>query len=176
MGTLSHLARHPFTVAILLTTLTGGTQAGQPVLEEVIVTAQKRVENIQDIPITVNVVSGELLDNFTIRNTNDLAASVPGLIIQETPQNLSQVTIRGLGTGAGGESLDQSVGLFIDGIWAGRIREFQAALFDVERVEVIKGAQTTLLGKNTSLGAINIITRRPTSMAPSMYSTISRTT
>lgn len=130
-------------------------------LEEVIVTAQKRSENVQDIPITINVVTGDRLDDFSIRDTNDLGSAVPGLTIQPTPQNLSQVTVRGLGTGAGGESLDQSVGLFIDGIWAGRIREFQASLFDVERVEVIKGTQTSLLGKNTSLGAISIVSRRP---------------
>ena len=131
------------------------------VLEEVIVTARKQVETVQDIPLTVNVVSGELLNNFTIRDSWDLADTVPGLTIQHTPQNLAQVTLRGLGTGSAGESLDQSVGLFIDGIWAGRIREFQTALYDVERVEIIKGTQTTQLGKNTSLGAISVITRRP---------------
>jgi iron complex outermembrane receptor protein len=144
-----------------LTLLAGVVQAQNNVLEEVIVTAQKRVENVQDIPVTINVVTGETLDIFSIRDTNDLANSVPGLVIQATPQNLSQITVRGLGTGAGGESLDQSVGLFIDGVWAGRLREFQAALFDVERVEVIKGTQSTLLGKNTSLGAISILSRRP---------------
>ena len=131
------------------------------VLEEVLVTAQKRTENVQDIPITVNVVDAELIDNFSIRTTTDLAESVPGMVIQHTPQNLAQVTIRGLGTGAASESLDQSVGLFIDGIWTGRIREFQSSLFDVERVEVIKGTQNTLLGKNTSLGALSIISVRP---------------
>ncbi len=135
--------------------------AEQLVLEEIIVTAQKRVENVQEIPLTVNVVEGMSLDNFNIRDTSDLAASVPGLIIQPTPQNLAQVTVRGLGTGSGGESLDQSVGLFIDGIWAGRIREFQASLFDIERIEVIKGTQTNLLGKNTSLGAVSVVTRKP---------------
>ncbi len=138
-----------------------GAQAAEAALEEIIVTAQKRDENVQDIPITINVVNGAMLDRFSIRDTNDLASSVPGLVIQETPQNLSQVTVRGLGTGAGGESLDQSVGLFIDGVWAGRIREFQASLFDLERVEVIKGSQTALLGKNTSLGAVSIVSRRP---------------
>ena len=153
--------RASFTGALLLVVSSSYSQAQQPVLEEVIVTAQKRVENVQDVPITINVVTGEMLDNFSIRDANDLADAVPGLVIQETPQNLSQITVRGLGTGAGGESLDQSVGLFIDGIWAGRIREFQAALFDVERIEVIKGSQTTLLGKNTSLGAISIVSRRP---------------
>lgn len=132
-----------------------------PVLEEVLVTAQKRVENVQDIPMTINVVEGFSLDQFTIRNTTDLADSVPGLVIQHTPQNLAQVAIRGLGTGSASESLDQSVGLFIDGIWSGRIREFQTALFDLERVEVIKGTQTALLGKNTSLGALSLVSKRP---------------
>lgn len=150
-----------FTLGVLLVSMTGRAQAQYNVLEEVIVTAQKRVENVQDIPVTINVVTGEALEAFNIRNTNDLANSVPGLVIQETPQNLSQITVRGLGTGAAGESLDQSVGLFIDGVWSGRIREFQAALFDIERIEVIKGTQTTLLGKNTSLGAISVLSRRP---------------
>jgi iron complex outermembrane receptor protein len=148
-------------IAILLNLYAGSAQAEYVALEEVVVTAQKRVENVQEIPVTISVVTGDMLDNFSIRDANDLAASVPGLTIQHTPQNLSQVAIRGLGTGSGGESLDQSVGLFIDGIWAGRIREFQTALFDIERVEVIKGTQTTLLGKNTSLGAVSIVTRRP---------------
>jgi iron complex outermembrane recepter protein len=140
---------------------TAQAQQEERVLEEVIVTAQKRVENVQDIPMTINVVDGGSLDQFTIRNTNDLAESVPGLVIQHTPQNLAQVAIRGLGTGSASESLDQSVGLFIDGVWSGRIREFQTALFDLERVEVIKGTQTALLGKNTSLGALSIVSKRP---------------
>jgi len=147
--------------AAALLAVSAGAGAQDNVLEEVLVTAQKRVENVQEIPVTINVVTGDILDEFNIRDTNDLANSVPGLIIQETPQDLSQVTVRGLGTGSGGESLDQSVGLFIDGVWAGRIREFQASLFDVERIEVIKGTQTALLGKNTSLGAISILSRRP---------------
>ncbi len=148
-------------IALSVLVLATATNASDTLLEEVIVTAQKRAENVQDIPVTINVVTGELLDSFSLRNSNDLGDAVPGLTIQATPQNLAQVTLRGLGTGSGGESVDQSVGLFIDGIWAGRIREFQASLFDVERIEVIKGTQTALLGKNTSLGAISIISRRP---------------
>lgn len=156
------LISKPIKRSLFCLSLISAQSLAQPlVLEEIIVTAQKRAENVQDIPVTINVVMGDQLDKFSIRDTNDLAASVPGLTIQHTPQNLSQVTMRGIGTGAGGESLDQSVGLFIDGIWAGRIREFQASLFDVERIEVVKGTQTALLGKNTSLGAISIISRRP---------------
>ncbi|MEP5569614.1 MAG: TonB-dependent receptor, partial [Halioglobus sp.] len=150
-----------FSAATLLFWAPIVSQAQTLVLEEVLVTAQKRVESVQDIPITVNVINNDVLDSFVIRNTNDLADSVPGLTIQSTPQNLAQVAIRGLGSGSAAESLDQSVGLFVDGIWAGRIREFQASLFDLERVEVIKGTQTNILGKNTSLGAVSIVSKRP---------------
>lgn len=131
------------------------------ILEEVIVTAQKRVENVQAIPVTINVMPGEEIEDFRIRNIVDLANFIPGLAILPTPQNLANITVRGLGTGAGNETYDQSVGLFIDGIYSGRQREFQASLFDLERVEIIKGTQNTLLGKNTSLGAISVVTQRP---------------
>lgn len=161
--TLQNAALRWLTPALTIAGYSGAVLAQESplVLEEVIVTAQKRVENVQDIPMTINVVDGNTIDQFSIRNTSDLADSVPGLIIQHTPQNLAQVTVRGLGTGSASESLDQSVGLFIDGVWSGRVREFQASLFDIERVEVIKGTQTALLGKNTSLGALSIVSRRP---------------
>ena len=135
--------------------------AQELILDEVIVTAQKRVENVQAIPVTINVMPGEEIEDFRIRNIVDLASFVPGLAILPTPQNLANITVRGLGTGAGNETYDQSVGLFIDGIYSGRQREFQASLFDLERVEIIKGTQNTLLGKNTSLGAISVVTQRP---------------
>ncbi len=159
LNTVSRWSAAVLAIASLSGTAHGND--GPRLLEEVIVTAQKRVENVQDIPMTINVVDALTIDQFTIRDTVDLANFVPGLIIQHTPQNLAQVTVRGLGTGSASESLDQSVGLFIDGIWSGRIREFQTSLFDVERVEVIKGTQTMLLGKNTSLGAVSVVSRRP---------------
>lgn len=151
----------------LYATLMLATFAGDPaiaqdlILEEVLVTAQKRVENVQAIPVTINVMPGEDIDNFRIRNITDLASFIPGLAILPTPQNLANITVRGLGTGAGNETYDQSVGLFIDGIYAGRQREFQASLFDLEQIEIIKGTQNALLGKNTSLGAISVITQKP---------------
>ncbi len=164
MGRIRPVPRKgPCAAAVIASALSAVSplHASEGVLEEVFVTAQKRTENVQDIPLTINVVDRSILENFSIRDTLDLASAVPGLTIQHTPQNLAQVTVRGLGTGSAGESLDQSVGLFIDGVWAGRIREYQASLFDVERVEVIKGSQTALLGKNTSLGAVSVVTRRP---------------
>ena len=137
------------------------TSAEQLILEEVIVTAQKRAENVQVIPVTINVMPGDEIENFRIRTIVDLASYIPGLAILPTPQNLANITIRGLGTGAGNETYDQSVGLFIDGVYAGRQREFQASLFDVDRIEIIKGTQNSLLGKNTSLGAISVVSRKP---------------
>ncbi len=98
---------YPLLRALVLALVAGNAQGQGNVLVEVIVTAQKRAENVQDIPVTINVVTGESLEVFNIRDANDLANSVPGLVIQQTPQNLSQVTMRGLGTGSGGESLDQ---------------------------------------------------------------------
>ena len=107
-------------------------------LEEVIVTAQKRSESVQEIPLTVAVVTGETLEQFSINNATDLAQSVPGLEISPAPQGLSSPKIRGLGTGVGAENMEQSVGLFLDGVWTGKTRDLQSALFDVARVEVIK--------------------------------------
>jgi iron complex outermembrane recepter protein len=130
-------------------------------LEEVIVTAQKRAESIQDIPMTVAVVSGQTMNEFAIFTATDLAQSVPGLEISPAPQGLSSPKIRGLGTGVGAENMEQSVGLFIDGVWTGKTRDLQSALYDVNRVEVVKGTQTSQLGKNTSLGAIMIMSNRP---------------
>ena len=96
--------KKPFTLAlsgIAVLLGQGGHATAQEsslALEEVIVTAQKRAENVQNIPLTINVLDGSLLDDFSIRDTNDLGNSIPGLTIQATPQNLSQVTVRGLGT------------------------------------------------------------------------------
>lgn len=139
--------------------LTAGAEVQQ--LEEVLVTSQKRVQNVQDIPVTINVLDGKMLTELNVRTTQDLANFVPGLVIQEAPHNLLNITIRGVGTQAGSETFDQSVGLFVDGVYAGRQREFQSALFDIQRVEVIKGGQASLLGKNTSLGALSLITTKP---------------
>ena len=137
------------------------TQSYGQMLEEVIVTAQKRSESVQEIPLTVAVVTGETLEQFSINNATDLAQSVPGLEISPAPQGLSSPKIRGLGTGVGAENMEQSVGLFLDGVWTGKTRDLQSALFDVARVEVIKGTQTSQLGKNTSLGAIMVMSNRP---------------
>jgi len=147
--------------AILITASFSVSVSAQLVLEEMIVTAQKRSEILQDIPISVSVVTSETLNDFSIDTAEDLATIVPGFTIEPAPQGLLAGKIRGLGTGVGVESLDQSVGLFIDGVWSGRPRDLQGALLDLQQVEIVKGSQTSQLGKNTSLGAIQLLSQRP---------------
>lgn len=145
------------------TTTTGAAaQTDSPrALEEVVVTAQKRAESLQDVPVTVNALSSENLVDAGAENLFEVANLVPGMVFSRAPDDGLALTLRGLGTPARTQSFDQSVALFLDGTFMGKGRMYSAAFFDVERMEIIKGTQSTLLGKNSSLGAISIITRKP---------------
>jgi len=157
----------PLAVAIALTPMLSlsasfaAENSGAFTLEEVVVTAQKRAQSIQDIPLTVNAVSGEDLSDFGVDNLFKLADLIPGMVFSRAPDDGLALTLRGLGTPARTQSFDQSVALFLDGMFLGKGRMYSSAFFDVERVEVIKGTQSTLLGKNTSLGALSLTTTKP---------------
>ena len=138
-----------------------GTVALAATLEEVVVTAQKREQSLQDVPITISALSGENLEDFGVNDLFEVANLVPGMVFSRAPDDGLALTLRGLGTPARTQSFDQSVALFLDGMFVGKGRMYSSAFFDVERMEVIKGTQSTLLGKNTSLGAISIITKKP---------------
>lgn len=131
-----------------------------PALEEIIVTAQKREESLQDVPIAVSVVSGEKIAELDIRNLEALAPYVPNFYQTATPTS-NVVIIRGIGSGPNA-GFEQSVGTFKDGVYLGRARQTLAPLFDLERVEVLKGPQSILFGKNTVAGAVNIHSVQPT--------------
>ena len=128
-------------------------------LDDIIVTAQKRETKLEKTPMTINVVTGDLVAAQGIGEIKGLAAKVPGLTLNESPGGLSGVAIRGVGTSAGSQVFEQSVGLFVDGIYHPRSRQYRDALFDVERVEVVKGSQGVLFGKNTSVGAVAVISK-----------------
>lgn len=130
-------------------------------LEEIVVTARKREQNIQEIPTTVSVVNGDLLKSFDVMDFDELDAFVPGLIFTRQPGNNFSLTIRGIGSSAGQQAFEQSVVSYIDGVYGGYQKDFSVALFDLERAEVLKGTQSGILGKNASVGAINIVTRKP---------------
>jgi len=133
----------------------------QTLLEEVVVTAQKRSQSVSDVPITVNALTGNDIEEFGVGDLFEMANLVPGLVFSRAPDDGLALTIRGLGTPARTQSFDQSVALFLDGLFLGKGRMYSSGIFDLDRVEVIKGTQSTLLGKNTSLGAISIVTKTP---------------
>jgi len=130
-------------------------------LETVIVTAQRRSTRLEKTPVTVSVLSGETIARRGVRELKQLKASVPGLTINESPGGLPQVSVRGVGTSAANQLFEQSVGLFLDGVYQPRAREYRDSLFDLNQIEVIKGAQGVLYGKNTSVGAITITSANP---------------
>ncbi|MFK8042979.1 TonB-dependent receptor [Congregibacter sp.] len=144
----------PLIAAVSLATqsLTVGAQQ----LEEVIVTAQKRAESLQDVPISVSAIQGEKIQDAGIPNMAALADYVPNLHIADAPVN-TNIYMRGVGSG-NNQGFEQSVGMYIDGVYMGRGRQYRAAFLDVERVEVLRGPQGTLFGRNTVAGAVNITT------------------
>lgn len=124
------------------------------VLEEVIVTAQKRTQSLQDVPISVSAVSGEKIQEAGIYTMTALASHVPNLHIAEAPVN-TNIYMRGVGSG-NNQAFEQSVGMYIDGVYMGRGRQYRSPFMDVDRVEVLRGPQGTLFGKNTVAGAISV--------------------
>lgn len=130
-------------------------------LGDIVVTAQKRETKLEKTPMTINVLSGEQVASMGVIEIKSLSAAVPGFTMHESPGNLSGVSLRGVGTSAGSQVFEQSVGLFVDGVYHPRARQYRDALFDVERVEVVKGSQGVLFGKNTSVGAVSVISRGP---------------
>ncbi len=129
-------------------------------LEEIVVTAQKREQSLQDVPISISVVSGEVIREAGIDNIEDLQAYVPNLQMSETGIS-TQLYVRGIGTG-NNQGFEQSVGQYIDGIYYGRQQLIRAPFFDMDRIEVLRGPQGTLFGKNTIAGALNMTTAKPT--------------
>jgi len=128
-------------------------------LEEVIVTATKRAESLQDVPISVSALQGEKIQEAGIPNMAALADYVPNLHIANAPVN-TNIYMRGVGSG-NNQGFEQSVGMYIDGVYMGRGRQYRNAFLDLERVEVLRGPQGTLFGRNTVAGAVNIITASP---------------
>lgn len=136
-------------------------QQGQ--LEEVVVTAQKREQSIQDVPISMTAVGGEALRMRSIEGIANLNGIAPNVSFRESPGTtmISIVAIRGAVAGNPAIWMDPPVGMYIDGVYVGKS---QGSVFDVvelERVEVLRGPQGTLFGRNTAGGAINFITRKP---------------
>lgn len=129
---------------------------------EIVVTATKREVTLQDVPVAVTVTTAQTIERAHIRDIRDLATIVPSLRVGER-QNPSNTNffIRGFGNGANNAGIEPSVGVFIDGVYRSRSAAQIADLPDVQRVEVLRGPQSTLFGKNASAGVISIVTKEP---------------
>ena len=146
-------------LALLLSSV-AFTQIAHAQIEEVIVTAQKRAESQQDVPISIQTVTGDLLEQIGITNTDDLGVMVPGL--QMAQGGIANVAfIRGLGNQDASGAQEGSVATYVDGMWFGSVTGSALTFHNIERVEVLKGPQGTLFGRNTTGGVINIITKDP---------------
>ena len=131
-------------------------------VDEIVVTAQKRTQSLQDVPIVVTAVNAQQLQDAGVRDIKDLTVVTPGLTVTTTGSNTSTTArIRGIGTVGDNVGLESSVGVVIDGVYRPRNGVAFGDLGDLERIEVLKGPQGTLFGKNTSAGVINILTKRP---------------
>ncbi|WP_372748038.1 TonB-dependent receptor [Litorivivens sp.] len=126
------------------------------VIEEVIVTAQKRAENIRDVPISITALSEDFINDVGITDIGELSQFAPNLVINATPYT-GFVAMRGLGSG-NNKGFERSVALVIDGVYYGRQDYLFEALTDAQRVEVLRGPQGTLFGKNAIAGALNVTT------------------
>jgi iron complex outermembrane receptor protein len=130
-------------------------------IQTVVVTAQKRSESVQDIPVSVTVVSGDSLTQSGVKDLVQAATLIPGVVFSRAPDDGLALTFRGLGTAARSQAFELSEAMFVDGTFMGKGRLYTTSIFDVERMEFIKGTESTFLGKNASLGAVSVITRQP---------------
>ena len=132
-------------------------------IEEIVVTAQYREQRIQDIPISMQAFSGEDLLGMRILTPKDLASIVPGLFMNESSLNQTdpEFTLRGIGTNSNSSNQNPTLPLYVSGVAVPYNGMIAHALFDMDRIEVLKGPQGTLYGRNTTGGAVNFIPRRP---------------
>jgi iron complex outermembrane receptor protein len=132
-----------------------------PEIETITVTAQLRSQKLQDVPISISAVNSDFINETGSQNVSDLQKYVPGLRIDSTSTTQPVFTIRGISTNDFGVGTDPAVGIFVDGVYSARSGEALIFFDDVDRVEVLKGPQGTLFGRNTAAGAISIVTNKP---------------
>ncbi|MEM6513724.1 MAG: TonB-dependent receptor plug domain-containing protein, partial [Pseudomonadota bacterium] len=165
-GDLSQRYFTPNTVLAVLASLAAAAlttpvsaQENEPFLEEIIVTAQKRADNLQDTSLSITAFSADRLNQLGIENVTDLRNAVPGLTINDSVTPF--ISIRGVSSNSDLPTGDPAVATHINGVYVGRPSATRGAFYDLERIEVLRGPQGILYGRNATGGSINIISRRP---------------
>ena len=156
---MKSIHRAQFKITLLAIALAPLPALSQPMLEEVIVTAQKREQGLQDVPISVEAFSAEQIDNLSAQDIADLGVFAPNVEIDRAA-NQPSYRIRGIGTSDFGVGADPAVGVYQDGVYIGRSGGSKVAFNDIARVEILNGPQGTLFGRNAAAGAIQYITNQ----------------
>ena len=141
----------------------GSAESVQPVvIQEIVVTAQKREQSQQDIPVAINVLTSETMEQMRIVNSRDIVAFTPSMSWSSTfSESTPNIYLRGVGSGHFRSTAGSPIGIYSDHVFIGTNLGHGFQLFDMERVEILKGPQGTLYGKNTTAGLVNFITRKP---------------
>ncbi len=141
--------------------LSQSSPQSRPALEEITVTARKREEGLNDVPIAITAMSGDMIQQNNLSDISGLAEQLPNVSFGEAFTSSDRFAIRGISTNGTNVGFEQAVGFNVDGFYFGRSRFGQTMFLDLERVEILKGPQNTLIGKNNTAGAINMVTRKP---------------
>ncbi len=152
----------PLAIAIAATSPLSAIQVkASALLEEIVVTAQKREQNLQDVPISISAFSGDALKEMGAESISDLGRATAGVEMNNESVTQPAYNIRGIQTDDFTVGSDPAVALYVDGVYAGRGAGAEVPLDDVERIEILKGPQGTLFGRNATGGAIHYITKKP---------------
>jgi iron complex outermembrane recepter protein len=157
----STLAKTFFTLIPLLGITLSNSSYGQGALEEIVVTAERRQESLQDVPISITAFSSEGIEKMRIQDFGDLGNKIPGFGSVSFSKSRFTPAIRGGSSLLSGPGADAAVGLYIDDTYFSGPGDFEVDLFDIERIEVLHGPQGTLFGRNTTAGAVNVVTKDP---------------
>ena len=143
--------------------LTSTISLAQVALEEMVVTSQKREQNLLDVPSALQAFSGDMLDGAGVRDTDDLVNMIPDMLMSGEDAGRANIWLRGIGSTKFDIGSEGSNAYFVDEIYMSRNQSILTGLVDLERVEVLKGPQGTLYGKNALGGAISVFYKKPTS-------------
>ncbi len=157
MNTRSHRNSLPYVTVLILF----ASNVAMAQVEEIIVTATKRAESVQDVPISISAYSGDFLEDSAIQTLQDLSLYAPNFTMAYSSQPTNaRIFIRGIGS-VGNAGIETSVGVFVDGVYYPRPGSVIGNLLDIEAAEVLRGPQGTLFGRNTAAGALSLRSRDP---------------
>jgi len=162
LGRMKALSLAIGAASLVETTLVNAEEAELFLLEEIVVTAQKREQNLVDVPISIAAMGERTIEQTGIRELQEIDEYIPNLQISKGSSSGSTITIRGVGSSSRNIGFDSRVGVYVDGVYMGQSPASNQDILDLARVEVLRGPQGTLFGKNTVAGAISLITKKPT--------------